>query len=108
MLGMQFERLRARSSAGAPALGFGGGFVHVVQVVGLLRALTVGELLGFNAGTQIFNLTVSDEPLAGVLKAHVPAKFGLPAETIISMLEYSQEVVEKLIATVGRENVRDL
>lgn len=108
MLGIKVERVRMRSSGRVSALGFGGGFFHVVQMVGLHRALTVGELVNFNTTTQIFNLTVSDEPLGAVLKAHVPATFGLPSGMILSMLRYSEEVVEKLIGTVGRQNVRDL
>lgn len=88
------------------AVGFGGGYFHIVQMVGLARILTPKETVDFNASVQIFNVTPNNDPPAAIVKAHVPALFGALPTTIVDLLAYSEEAVEKLITTVGHQNVR--
>lgn len=88
------------------AIGFGGGFFHIVQIIGLARALTPKEIVDFNASVQIFNVTPNENPPSAIIKTHVPARFGALPNAIISLLSYSEDVAKKLIEIVGSENVR--
>lgn len=108
ILGTRVERVRMRQSASVSAVGFGGGFFHVVQMIGLARSLTPKEVVEFNASMQMFNLTPNEEPPSAIIKAHVPARFGVLPETIMSLLSFSEDAVEKLVAVVGPTNVKNI
>ncbi|TBA03102.1 hypothetical protein [Rhizobium ruizarguesonis] len=106
ILGIRMERVRMRQSRAVSAVGFGGGYFHIVQMIGLARTLTPKEVVGFNASVQMFNVTPSEEPPAAIIKTHVPARFGALPQTIIALLSYSDNAVEKLITAIGSGNVR--
>lgn len=106
ILGIRMERVRMRQSGAISAVAFGGGFFHIVQVIGLTRALTPKEVVDFNASVQIFNLTPNEEPPLAIIKTHVPSRFGALPQNIISLLSLSDDVVQKLVAVVGPTSVR--
>jgi hypothetical protein len=95
ILGVQMERIRMRRAGSLSAIAFGGGYFHIVQIVGLTRPLTPKEVVEYNASVQIFNLTPSDKPPSAIIKAHVPARFGVMPQTIVSLLSLSEDTVEK-------------
>ncbi|NNH85786.1 hypothetical protein HLH89_33080 [Rhizobium laguerreae] len=106
ILGIRMERVRMHQSRAVSALGFGGGYFHIVQIIALARALTPKEVVDFNASVQMFNVTLNEEPPAAIVKAHVPARFGALPQTIIDVLRYSENAVETLITAIGPDNVR--
>lgn len=108
ILGMRMERVRMRKSGSVSVVGFGDGFFHIVQFVGLTRALTPKEIVDFNASVQMFSLTPNEEPPSAIIKTHVPARFGALPQTVISLLSFSEDAVEKLVALVGSTNLRTI
>lgn len=76
ILGVDMERVRIRRGGAMAAVGFGGGFFHIVHMLGLQRPLLQKEILDFNASAQMFSLTPSDEPPAAILKTHYAARYG--------------------------------
>lgn len=108
ILGIHMERVRMRQSRAMSAVGFGGGFFHIVQMVGLTRTLTPKEVVDYNASVQIFNVTLNEEPPFAIVKTHVPARFGVLPQTIVELLSYSGDAVERLITAIGPEYVRTL
>jgi hypothetical protein len=108
ILGVRMERVRMNRAGILSAVGFGGGYFHIVQMIGLTRALTPKEIVDFNANTQIFSVTPNDEPPSAIIKTHVPARHGIPPQTIIDLLSYSTDAVKKLISSVGQNSIRDI
>ncbi|MGO7078396.1 hypothetical protein ACCT03_31985 [Rhizobium johnstonii] len=106
ILGLRMERVRMSQSRTVLAVGFGGGYLHIVQMIGLARTLTPKEVVDFNANVQMFNVTPNEEPPSAIIKTHVPARCGALPQTIIALLLYSENVVEKLITAIGSGNVR--
>lgn len=108
ILGISMERaLTSRSGVGS-AVGFGGGYFHLVKIFGLTRPLTAEEIINFNAETQLFNLTAHDEPPTGILKVHVSARFGVDPQTLISLLMLSEDALAKLVSIIGVDTLRKI
>lgn len=106
ILGIRMERVRMRKSGLVSAIGFGGGFFHIVQFIGLARVLTPKEIVDFNASVQIFNVTPNENPPSAIIKTHVPARFGAIPHAIVSLLSFSEDAANRLIQSVGSENVK--
>lgn len=104
ILGISMDRVRMRHSGQSSALGFGGGYFHIARMVEMNRALWISEFIEFNAKTQIFNVTVSNEPLGAIIKAHIPAQYGVPPEMVVSLLGYLDQATTKFIGIVGPES----
>ena len=85
----------------ASAVGFGGGYFHVVKVFGLTRLLTVEEIVKFNTETQLFNLTPHGESPIGILKAHISARYGVEPRALISLLAKSEDSLAKVVSMIG-------
>lgn len=108
ILGIPMERVRMNQAGVVSAVGFGGGYFHIVRMIGLTRTLTPKEVVDFNASVQIFNVTPNDEPPSAIIKTHVPARYGAVLQTIIDLLSYSDDAVKKLIAVVGQSSVKGI
>jgi len=115
ILGMKMDRVLMRRPGSVLAIGFGGGYFHVVQMIGLTRSLTPKEIVDYNASTQLFNLTPSNpslessrEPSVAIIKAHVPAGSGAVVEALLSLLTLSEDATEKLVSLVGKSDVRSI
>ncbi|RQR29511.1 hypothetical protein DIE23_21640 [Burkholderia sp. Bp9143] len=106
MFGISMERALTSKSGVASAVGFGGGYFHLVKIFGLTRPLTAEEIVQFNAETQLFNLTPHDEPPTGILKAHVSARYGVDPQTLISLLTLSEDALAKLVSVIGANTLR--
>lgn len=101
IFGISLERAVTNQSGIASAVGFGGGYFHVIKLFGLTRPLTAEEIVKFNAETQLFNLTPHDEPPAGILKSHISARCGVEPRVLISLLTYSEDALAKVVGMVG-------
>ena len=101
IFGISLERALMNNSGIASAVGFGGGYFHVIKLFGLTRPLTAEEIVKFNTETQLFNLTPHDEPPTGILKAHISARHGVEARALISLLANSEDALAKVVSMIG-------
>lgn len=108
ILGVDMERVRIRRGGAIAAIGFGGGFFHIVHILGLKRSLLQKEIVDFNASVQMFSLTPSDAPPAAIIKTHYAAHYGASPQTLLSLLAYSSDAADTLVNNIGAETLRDL
>lgn len=108
IFGISLERAVTNKSGVASAVGFGGGYFHVVKIFGLTRMLTGEEIVRFNTETQLFNLTPHDEPPTGILKAHISARYGIEPQALISLLAYSEDALAKVVSMIGANALRSI
>jgi hypothetical protein len=79
-----------------------------IKLFGLTRPLTAEEIVNFNAETQLFNLTPHDEPPTGILKAHIPARYGVEPRALISLLTYSEDALAKVVSMIGANALKEI
>lgn len=108
MLGDRVDHAKMVQSRTTVSVAFGASHFSVIQMIKLTRQLTPKEVVEFNASVQMFNLTLNAEPPTAIIKAHVPVRSGLLPQTAIDLLAYSENMVEKLIRTIGSESVRSV